>query len=113
MRFLMLMTLILTVSGCTAMLLGGGNSGDSRPERGSRTSAQISIDGRITAAVRDRMAADSVLGDYDVSVQTFDNRVTLRGSVGTYSARERAAQLAAAVEGVDSVDNRIRVDTGQ
>lgn len=111
MRVLILTFLVLTLSGCTAMLLGGGGS-DGRAERGVRTTAQMAIDGRITTDVRNALVDDPVLGRYNLSVQTFDNRVTLRGSVGGFRVRERAVALADAVDGVESVDNRIRVDTG-
>ena len=85
---------------------GGGQSGDD-----TRTSSRVAADAATSAAVRDRLIADSMLGRYDFDVQTIDGRVTLRGSVGTYSARTRAGRLAAEVDGVGSVNNRIRVGT--
>lgn len=94
------------------MLLGGGNSNGDRPARGARSEAQIATDAAITAAVREEFVTDSVLSQYDLSVQTFDHRVTLRGSVGSHGALERAVRLAGEVDGVDSVDNRVRVDEG-
>lgn len=93
------------------MLLGSGNGGG-QTGNDSRTSPRIAADAATTAAVHDRLIADAMLGRYDLDVQTIDGRVTLRGSVGTYSARARAGQLAAGVNGVTSVNNRIRVGTG-
>lgn len=111
MRLLLATSLLLTMSGCSAMLLGGGNS--SPPDRSTRSAAQIEIDGRITAAVRNRLVDDSVLSEYALSVQTFDSKVTLRGSVDSDSERDRAARLAQSIEGVGGIDNRIRVGSGQ
>lgn len=108
---LTLLSLILTLAGCTAMLLGGGNGG-AESGRDTRTAARVAADAATTAAVQDRLLADALLGRYDLTVQTSGGRVTLRGSVGSYSARSRAGQVAAGVDGVASVNNRIRVDAG-
>jgi hyperosmotically inducible protein len=113
MRFLLATLLLAVLSGCAAMLLGGGNGNDGAPARADRTQAQIEIDGRITAAVRNQLVDDSVLSKYALSVQTFDSRVTLRGAVNNASERDRAARLAGSVQGVAGIDNRIRIGTGQ
>lgn len=109
MRFVIL-SLILLLSGCTAMLLGGGNGGTPAGQD-ERNSAEIAADSRTTAAVRDRLTADPVLGRYRLGIGTRDGRVTLQGAVDTYAARSRAGALARQVEGVVSVNNRIRVLT--
>lgn len=103
---------VLVLSGCTAMLLGGGNSDGARLGGSARSSAQTSADGAITAAVRNKLGDDSVLGQYDLRIETLNKRVTLHGTVGSYEARERAIRLAGSVEGVERVDSRIRVDSG-
>lgn len=109
MRFVIL-SLVLLLSGCTAMLLGG--NGGPRSGHDERNSAEIAADSRTTAAVRERLAADSVLGRYRLGVEAREGRVTLQGAVDTYAARSRAAALARQVDGVVSVNNRIRVLTG-
>jgi osmotically-inducible protein OsmY len=111
MRFLWMALLLAALSGCTAMLLGGGGN-DGTTVHGSRTQAQIQIDSRITAEVRNKLVDDSVLSEYALSVQTFDNRVTLRGAVMSAAERDRAARLAGTVQGVTGVDNRIRIGPG-
>ena len=108
---LLLLPLVVLLSGCTAMLLGGGN-GAAEPSRGERTAAAIAADSETSAAVRERLAADSVLGRYRLGVEARDGRVTLQGTVDTYAARSRAATLAGQVDGVVSVNNRIRVTAG-
>lgn len=108
---LVLLPLVLLLSGCTAMLLGGGNGG-SQAAAGERTTAEIAADSATTAAVRDRLDADATLERYGLGVETREGRVTLSGAVDTYSARSRAASLARQVDGVASVNNRIKVLTG-
>lgn len=94
------------------MLLGGGNSDGVRLGGSARSPAQASADSAITAAVRNKLGDDSVLGQYDLRIETLNKRVTLHGTVGSHEARERAIRLAGSVEGVDRVDSRIRVDSG-
>lgn len=104
--------LALVLSACTAMLLGGGNSDGTRLGSDSRSSTQAAKDSAITSTVRNRLTDDAVLGRYDLRVETMNGRVVLHGTVGSYEARERAARLAGAVEGVQRVDSRIRVSVG-
>jgi osmotically-inducible protein OsmY len=105
-------TLMMTLSGCTGMLLGGGHSDGTRLGADNRSSAQVSTDRGITAAVRNRLLDDSILGRYDLQIETVNRRVVLQGTVGSYEARERAIRLASAVEGVERVDSRLRVSGG-
>lgn len=107
---LVLLPMVLLLSGCTAMLLGG--NGGAQPAGGERTTAASAADSATTAAVRERLAADSMLGRYRLGIETWQGRVTLTGAVDTYAARSRAAALARQVDGVASVNNRIRVPTG-
>ncbi|MGH8166047.1 MAG: BON domain-containing protein [Woeseiaceae bacterium] len=107
----MLAGFAVALSGCTAMLLGGGNS-DGTSLGGARSSGQTSADGAITTAVRRRLVDDPVLAQYNLRIETVNQRVTLHGAVGSYEARERAIRLAGSVEGVERVDSRIRVDSG-
>jgi hyperosmotically inducible protein len=91
------------------MLLGGGNSSGTGLGSDSRTSGQVASDRAITSSVQNRLIDDSVLGQYDLRVETVNGRVILHGTVGSYEARERAVRLAGAVQGVQRVDSRIRI----
>ena len=101
--------LVFGLSGCTAMLLGGGNSDGTRLGGDHRSGTQASTDHAIAAAVRNRLRDDSVLGQYDLRIETVNRRVILHGTVGSYEARERAIRLTGAVEGVERVDSRLRI----
>jgi hyperosmotically inducible protein len=98
--------------GCTAMLLGGGNSDGTRLGNDGRSSTQVANDRAITSSVRSRLMDDSVLGQYALSVETVNGRVILHGTVDSYEVRERAIRLSGAVEGVQRVDSRLRIDGG-
>lgn len=114
-RLFAVVALAMTLSGCTAMLLGGGNGAGTRlgsDGQSSQSSTQVAKDNAITSTVRNRLSDDAVLGRYDLSVETANGRVVLHGTVGSYEARERAARLAGAVDGVQRVDSRIRVSGG-
>jgi osmotically-inducible protein OsmY len=67
------------------------------------------MDATITTKVNAALAADDKLSAIKIDVDTSNGRVTLNGSAPDPVSRERATSLAAAVEGVTSVDNRLAV----
>lgn len=69
---------------------------------------------RIKSAVEDEFSTDRVIALDDIEVNiTEAGAVTLSGTVPTLLAKERAGNIALAVRGVQSVTNRIEVDTGE
>lgn len=68
-------------------------------------------DAAISATVQSQFALDSELRASGIQVDTFQRRVALHGVAPNAAARERAAQIAAAVDGVRSIDNRLDVPT--
>lgn len=66
-------------------------------------------DTAITASVKSSLAGDPALKASDLTVETREGRVTLRGMAADNSARERAVQIATAVKGVVGVDNQLTV----
>lgn len=110
-KVLTILCLAVLLSGCTALMVGNGSGG--RLGQGERTEAQIRQDGVTTAAVSSRLASDTRVGAFNIGVETFANRVTLRGTVDSYEVRMRAQELADSVDDVVSVSNQIRVVTQQ
>ena len=104
MRSLVLLVALGLVSGCTAMVLGGGSGGSTAS--GSTTTA----DAGISARIREVFASDSTLAAYNLGVRTYSGNVTLSGSVKNYVAREQAGRLAKATTGVRTVTNQIVVE---
>lgn len=66
-------------------------------------------DATITAAVNAELAKDKDLSVLGINVDTSAGRVALYGKAPSAAARERATAIAAAVDGVASVDNRLVV----
>jgi cytidylate kinase len=81
-----------------------------RPEfaetAGSRALLQgLALSARVRAALRANEHTDGV----DVTIDSADGRVTLRGIVADEAEKAAAASVAAAVAGVQSVDDQLRV----
>lgn len=64
----------------------------------------------ITAKVNAALAADEKLSALKINVDTEGGRVALKGTAPDADSRDRATTLAAAVDGVVAVDNRLVVE---
>lgn len=104
MQSFILLTMLVLMSGCTAMVLGGGSAGN------SQTTVTSTTDATISARVRSQLAADTALSAFDFSVRSHSGAVILGGSVDSHIAREQAARVAKATDGVRSVTNQIVVE---
>ena len=92
------------------MLLGGTGSPAGRPiGTDSRSTATIDRDNEISARIRSRFRADAELRPAELSVETRQGRVILRGELATFELREHAVRLANDVAGVTSVWNQISI----
>lgn len=69
-------------------------------------------DASLTAQVSAALASDKELRAMRVDVDTRDRVVTLSGPAPTASAKERAAEVAHKVQGVESVNNQITIKGG-
>jgi hyperosmotically inducible protein len=111
MRVLLAVFMLLMLPACTSLLLGNASSGDGGVSTDQRSSSQVAADNTISATIRRNLAADSVVNQYAIGVRTLDRNVTLSGIVGSFPARDRAVQIATNTDGVNSVKNRITVNT--
>ena len=102
---------VVLLSGCTAMMLGGSGSAG-RPIGGNSSAPPSSSasDLRITAVVRNHLNYDDELAGHRIQIDTRDGVVTLRGAVGSFEQRDRAARLAADVADVDRVVNQLTIE---
>lgn len=64
----------------------------------------------ITTKVNAALAGDSQLSALKIDVDTSNGHVELKGTAPDAASRDRATVLAAAVEGVVKVDNRLTVE---
>lgn len=66
----------------------------------------------ITAAVNAGLIKDTELSAIKIDVDTKDGVVTLTGEAPSQAAKDRAGDIAKAVEGVSSVNNNLTVKAG-
>lgn len=66
-------------------------------------------DAVITTEINAELAKDSRLSALKINVDTVEGKVSLSGSAPDAASKARATQLAAAVKGVASVDNRLTI----
>lgn len=69
-------------------------------------------DAAITAKVKTALIAEPGLKALQIDVDTANGIVTLSGTVDSSNNLDRATQVAQAVQGVKSVDNRLTVKQG-
>ena len=74
--------------------------------------ADATLDARITAAIKAKLAADSGLGSFSISVNTTDGVVTLAGSVRSAEQVSNAISIAMEVDGVTKVISTLQVKAG-
>jgi len=76
---------------------------------GQESTGQYVDDATITARVKSRFAEDQAVAATRISVETLKGVVQLSGFATSETERQRAAQLAAGVPGVKSVQNAVQV----
>lgn len=76
---------------------------------GLSKTGEVMTDGWITTRVHARFVDESLLKDSDISVDTDDHVVTLKGTVMGKNGRARAASIALHTEGVRRVVNRLTI----
>lgn len=80
-----------------------------REERFRQEKYKQMSDPEIKEAINDAFLYDPRVNTFEIDVDTYGGRVTLRGTVDNLKAKRAAGQDARSVVGVWSVDNRIKV----
>jgi cytidylate kinase len=81
-----------------------------RPEFAETAGSRALLQGlALSARVRAALRADEHTDGVDITIDSTDGRVTLRGIVADEAEKAAAVRVAAAVAGVQSVDNQLRV----
>jgi hyperosmotically inducible protein len=116
--FVAMLGATLLTSGCAVgMLRGAASSGgsaapapsSSTASQGTRTASQQAADNAISTSVRSKLAANAATKAFNLSVDTHDGVVTLRGQVSKVEQRNAAQLDARSVNGVKAVQNLITV----
>ena len=95
---------MLVGSTALTMALGAGYVTAGENGLGSTVS-----DAALTTEVKARLMADDTTRGININVDSEDGMVILRGTVPNEAAKEKAAEIALAVEGADSVTNALVV----
>ena len=111
MRIILAAMLAVMIAGCSSILLGNATTGERGAPSDTRGSAQVAADNEISATIRRNLAADPVVSRYTIAIRSVDGNVTLSGTVGSFTARDHAVQIATDTDGVRSVRNQIAVNT--
>ncbi|MBT8091457.1 MAG: BON domain-containing protein [Gammaproteobacteria bacterium] len=110
MRVLTAAMAMLLLSGCTAMLVGGAAVGGYQVGKDERPAGVVAADSAITAKIKGKYVADSVVSVFNIGVRTYEGVVTLTGIVGSHAARTQAEKLARETGGVTTVNNLVVVE---
>jgi len=102
---------LTTLGGCSAMLLGTGDSGSAPIGSESRSSAQIEADNALGHAVADAFRAEPGLASLNIGISAKSGVVTLEGKVDSFELRDQAIAVAGGIVGVSRVNNHLQVRT--
>jgi hyperosmotically inducible protein len=80
-----------------------------RTKEVAATTGEAITDSWITAKVKTKFFDETLLKNSDITVETNDHVVTLRGTVASRTARTRAAAIVRGTEGVTRVINHLVV----
>ncbi len=78
----------------------------------SRSAGQVVDDASITAAVKTKLMADSVVGGLKIDVDTKDGVVSLNGPVKSQNEKDTALRIARETSGVKDVRDNLVVQSG-
>jgi len=110
-HFFLVLVLLLTMSGCTAALVGGGAAGGYAVGTDERPVDRMVDDSTITSHIKNEMIKDSTVKARQIDVDTVGGHVTLTGVVETKTEARRAIEISEGVQGVKSVKNNLQIGT--
>ena len=108
-HFFVMLIVLLTMSGCTAALVGGGAAGGYAVGTDERPVDRMVDDSTITSHIKNEMIKDSTVKARKIDVDTVGGHVTLTGVVETKAEAQRAIEIAEHVQGVKSVRNNLQI----
>lgn len=104
---ILVMALVMELAGCASAVGSGYGQGGRNTD--GRSYSEARADNAITARVNTLLVQDRQIPAMDIQVATRNGVVSLNGTVPSYTLAERAARLAASVEGVNKVLNYLKV----
>ena len=110
-HFFLVLILLLTMSGCTAALVGGGAAGGYAVGTDERPVDRMVDDSTISSHIKNEMIKDATVKARQIDVDTVGGHVTLTGVVETKTEVRRAIEISEGVQGVKSVNNNLQIGT--
>ena len=110
MRVLIVLSAVLCLSACTALMVGGAAVGGYQVGKDERAAGVVASDSAITTKIKSKYVADAVVNVFNIGVRTYEGTVTLTGTVGSFKARNQAETLARDTNGVRAVNNLIEIE---
>jgi hyperosmotically inducible protein len=110
-HFFLVLILLLTMSGCTAALVGGGAAGGYAVGTDERPVDRMVDDSTISSHIKNEMIKDATVKARQIDVDTVGGHVTLTGVVETKTEVRRAIEISEGVQGVKSVKNNLQIGT--
>lgn len=110
MRFFPLV-ILLALSACTSMLIGGAPSAEGSISADSRTAYQVNQDNALAERIRREFRRDSDIRRFDIAIESYEYVVTLSGTVNSFEVRDRVVEIARNADLVRSVKNQVTVNT--
>jgi len=87
----------------------GAKTAAAKTKDGVSKTGEVMTDGWITTRVHSRFVGEPLLKDSDISVDTDNHVVTLKGTVKGRAGRTKAGEIAKRTEGVHRVMNRLTI----
>ena len=113
-QHLLVMFLIIAgpvcLSGCAAVVVGGVAVGAYYLGKDERSAEQIADDVHLTTTVKAALFGNEHLRAWDINVDTYQNVVTLRGSVENAAELKLAEDIARGTPGVKSVESQLVIN---
>jgi len=100
---------MLVMSGCTAVLVGGAGVGGYAAGKDERPLGVIASDISITSRVKATLIKDDQVDAFDINVDTYRGVVTLYGHVSSSTQLTRVIKLTRTVSDVKKVISKLSV----
>ena len=98
-----------SLSGCILAVAGVGAEAGYLASQDDRSAKETVADQLIVSAVKAKLVADSEVPGFDINVDSFRGKVTLRGALQKEEQVSKALELAQKVQGVKEVESKLVV----
>ena len=105
----LMLLILLSVVGCTAVLIGGAAGGGYAAATDERQTGRMMDDSTITTRIKNALIKDDLVKAHQIDVDTLEGHVTLTGVVKTAKEARRAVDIANHEIGVKSVRNNLQI----